>query len=277
MSGMIIDPPRDMTIVFKIFAIVLIIPNTCNAGNMVLYLKLMPGKSKQQTINIDPQEMIQAGVHFGHKTSRIHPKMQPYLIGVRGGVHIIDTEKTKEKLAEVLEFVEGLIAENKTLVLVGTKVQMGNLVEKIAKECGLPYVKERWLGGTFTNFETISKRIAYYKDLEAKKAAGELEKYTKKERANFDKEIKQLEIKFGGIKDLAKLPEAVFVCDMIKDELAVSEAKAKGVKVIAICDTNTDPTLVDYPIPANDDAVTSIKYILEKVREAILKAKKLIK
>lgn len=234
-------------------------------------------QKEQKEINLDAQEMIEAGLHFGHKTSRIFPKMQPYLLGVRGGIHIIDTEKTKEKLAEVLEFVQNLISENKTLVLVGTKIQVRNLVEKIAQECGLPYVKDRWLGGTFTNLETIMKRIAYYKDLEAKRAQGELEKYTKKERANFDKEIKQLEIKFGGIKELSKLPEAIFVCDMIKDELAVKEAKAKGVKVIAICDTNTDPTLVDYPIPANDDAVTSVRYILEKLREAILRGKKLIK
>lgn len=233
-------------------------------------------QKEQKEINLDAQEMIEAGLHFGHKTSRIFPKMQPYLLGVRGGIHIIDTEKTKEKLAEVLGFVQNLISENKTLVLVGTKIQVRNLVEKIAQECGLPYVKDRWLGGTFTNLETIMKRIAYYKDLEAKRAQGELEKYTKKERANFDKEIKQLEIKFGGIKELSKLPEAIFVCDMIKDELAVKEAKAKGVKVIAICDTNTDPTLVDYPIPANDDAVTSVRYILEKLREAILRGKKLI-
>lgn len=234
-------------------------------------------QKEQKEINLDAQEMIEAGLHFGHKTSRIFPKMQPYLLGIRGGIHIIDTEKTKEKLAEALAFVQNLIAENKTLVLVGTKIQVRNLVEKIAQECGLPYVKDRWLGGTFTNFETIMKRIAYYKDLEAKKTQGELEKYTKKERANFDKEIKQLEIKFGGIKELSKLPEAIFVCDMIKDGLAIKEAKAKGIKVIAICDTNTDPTLADYPIPANDDAVTSVKYILEKSREAILRGKKLIK
>ena len=231
-------------------------------------------KTKKVDFKLDTEEMAQAGVHFGHRTSRVHPKMQPYLYGVRNTVHIIDLEKTKEKFEEALKFIQELISENKILLLVGTKIQVKDLVKEIAKDCSLPYVNERWLGGTFTNFEIIKKRIEYFKDLEKKKAAGELEKYTKKERAKIDQELRDLEIKFGGIKNLEKLPDAIFVLDMKKDEAAVKEARMKGVKVIGISDTNVDPTLADYPIPANDDAISSVKYILEKVKEVIKSCRK---
>lgn len=229
-------------------------------------------KTKETDFKLDTEEMARSGLHFGHRTSTIHPKMMPYLYGARNSVHIIDLEKTKEKLAEALKFIQELISENKVLLLVGTKVQVKDMAKDLAKEFGLPYITERWLGGTFTNFEVIKKRVDYYKDLERQKAEGELEKYTKKERANIDQEIKDLETKFGGVKDLEKLPDAVFVLDMKKDFLAVKEAREKGVKVIAISDTNVDPTLVDYPIPANDDTVSSVKYILDKVKEAIKSA-----
>jgi len=231
-------------------------------------------KTKKVDFKLDTEEMAQAGVHFGHRTSRVHPKMQPYLYGVRNTVHIIDLEKTKEKFEEALKFIQELISENKILLLVGTKIQVKDLVKEIAKDCSLPYVNERWLGGTFTNFEIIKKRIEYFKDLEKKKATGELEKYTKKEKAKIDQELRDLEIKFGGIKDLEKLPDAIFVIDMKKDDLAVKEARMKGIKVIGISDTNVDPTLADYPIPANDDAISSVKYILEKVKEVIKSCRK---
>ena len=224
--------------------------------------------------NLDPEEMAKAGLHFGHRTSRAHPKIEPYLFGVRNTVHIINLEKTKERFIEALKFIQNLISEGKLFLLVGTKIQVKNLVKEMATELNLPYVSERWLGGTFTNFETILKRIEYFKDLEKKKSEGELEKYTKKERAKIDLELRDLEIKFGGIKDLTRLPDAIFVLDMKKDALAVKEAKMKNIKVIGVCDTNTDPTLADYPIPANDDAISSVKYILEKVKEVILKAKR---
>jgi len=220
---------------------------------------------------INVEEMAEAGLHFGHKTSKTHPKMAPYIFGVRNTINIIDLEKTKEKLESALKFIQELISENKVLLLVGTKVQAKDLVKDMAIECGLPYVSNRWLGGTFSNFGIIQKRVVYFKDLENKKALGELDKYTKKERLGFDKELKDLEIKFGGIRNMEKLPDAIFVCDMIEDELAIKEAKMKGIKTIAICHTNVDPTLVDYPIPASDDAVSSVKYILEKVKEIILK------
>lgn len=230
-------------------------------------------KMKEIDFKINVEEMAQAGLHFGHRTSKIHPKMRPYIYGVRNTVHIVDLEKTKEKLIEALKFIQQLISEEKVLLLVGTKIQVKDLVKEMAEKCQLPYINERWLGGTFTNFGVIKKRIDYFKDLERKKAEGELEKYTKKERADFDQEIKKLETKFGGIKNLEKLPDAIFVLDMKKDFLAVKEAKAKGITVIGISDTNIDPTLADYPIPANDDAISSVRYILEKVKEVIEKSK----
>jgi len=231
-------------------------------------------KIEKTDLKLDTEEMARAGLHFGHKTSRVHPKMMPYLAGVRNTIHIIDLEKTKEKLAEALRFIQQLISENKILLIVGTKVQVKDLVKSMAQELALPCVTERWLGGTFTNFETIKKRIEYFKDLEIKKKEGELEKYTKKERAKIDQELRDLEIKFGGIKDLERLPDAILVLDMKKDDLAVKEARMKGIKVIAISHSNTDPTLADYPIPANDDAISSVKYILEKVAEVMKKTKK---
>ncbi|PIR71570.1 MAG: 30S ribosomal protein S2, partial [Candidatus Nealsonbacteria bacterium CG10_big_fil_rev_8_21_14_0_10_37_25] len=226
-------------------------------------------KIEKTDLKLDTEEMARAGLHFGHRTSRVHPKMMPYLAGVKNTIHIIDLEKTKEKLAEALKFIQQLISENKILLIVGTKVQVKDLVKSMAQELALPCVTERWLGGTFTNFETIKKRIEYFKDLEIKKKEGELEKYTKKERAKIDQELRDLEIKFGGIKDLERLPDAILVLDMKKDDLAVKEARMKGIKVIAISHSNTDPTLADYPIPANDDAISSVKYILEKVAEVM--------
>lgn len=228
---------------------------------------------KAEKIELDTEQMAQAGLHFGHRTSRIHPKMKPYIFGARSGVHVIDLEKTKGKLQEALDFIKNLVSEDKVLLLVGTKIQIKDLVKKAAEKCSLPYVSERWLGGTFTNFGIILKRINYYKDLENKKAAGELEKYTKKEQANFDQELKNLEIKFGGIKNLTKLPDAIFACDMRKDKLAVKEAKMNGIKVIGISDTNVDPAQADLVIPANDDAMSSVSYILDKVEKTILHAK----
>lgn len=230
-------------------------------------------KPKKIEIKLDSEEMVQVGLHFGHRSSRVHPRMKPYLYGVRNGVHIIDLEKTIEKLKETLKFIQELISEGKVLLLIGTKIQIKDLVKTIAKDCSLPYVSERWLGGTFTNFEIIKKRIEYFKDLERKRKEGELEKYTKKERAKIDQELKNLQIKFGGIKDLARLPDAIFVLDMKENAIAIKEAKMMGVKVIGIADTNVDPTLVDYPIPANDDALSSVRYILEKVKETIIKAR----
>jgi len=222
-----------------------------------------------EKFDINTEEMAKAGLQFGHRTSRVHPQMKPYIFGAKNTIHLIDLEKSAEKLREALDFIKKIISEKKTLLLIGTKIQIKDLVKQTAQECQLPYVNERWLGGTITNFETIKKRITYFKDLENKKKMGELAKYTKKERAKIDKELKDLEVKFEGIKNLEKIPEVIFVLDMKKDELAVKEAKKKGVSVIGIADTNINPKLADYPIPANDDAISSVKYILERVKEVI--------
>ena len=228
-------------------------------------------KTKGKDFNINVEEMAMAGLHFGHRTSNINPKIKQYIFGERNTIHIFDLEKTAEKMKEALKFIRELASENKVLLIVGTKIQVKSMVEELAKACDLPYVNERWLGGTFTNFDTISKRIEYFKSLEKKRKEGELDKYTKKERAKIDKILQVLERKIGGIRNLTKLPDAILILDMKKDLLAVKEARMRGIKIIGIADTNVDPDLADYPIPANDDAISSVKYILSKVKEAISK------
>jgi len=224
-------------------------------------------------LNLNIEEMANAGLNFGHTVSRLHPKMKHYVAGIKNNVHMIDMEKSAKDFENALKYIVSLVKDGKTVLFVGTKVQVREFVKQTAIECSMPYVSERWLGGIITNFETISKRIAHFKDLQNKKATGELEKYTKKERMEFDKEIESLENKFGGIKDMNKLPEAVLIFDVKKDLTCVREARRKNIPIIGVVDTNIDPDLVDYIIPANDDAISSIKYILEKVKEAILGSK----
>lgn len=219
------------------------------------------------------EELVKAGLHFGHKTTKRNPKMDPYLFGIRNGVSIIDVSKTKEKLDQALKFLAESVLNKKTILLVGTKVQLKESVKNFGEECEIPYINERWLGGTITNFEVMKKRIDHLIDLEKKKEEGELEKYTKKERIEIDKEIRSLKVKFEGLKRLFKVPDIIFVLNMTHDDLAVKEARMKNVKVVAIADTDANPELADYPIPANDDALSSVKYILEKVKETIQKAK----
>ncbi len=227
---------------------------------------------KKTTAQTEIEEMIKAGVHFGHKTSKTHPRMLPYIIGVRNTIHIIDVEKTAEKLQEAILKLKGFVLEKKVILLVGAKVQLKGLVEEIARECRLPYVSGRWIGGLLTNFETVSKRIEHLKTLETKKASGEFLKYTKKEQLGIEVEIKRLQAKFGGLKSLIRLPDVLFVVDLDENELVIREAKRKGLAVFAISGTDTDPTSVDYPIPANNDAISSVRYILERVKDVILEA-----
>jgi small subunit ribosomal protein S2 len=222
---------------------------------------------------ISVEEMTQAGVNFGHKVSKLHPKMRPFVSGIKNNVNTIDLEKTQKELEKALAYISRMTSEGKAIVFVGTKVQLKGLIQKTAEDCGVSYVVERWLGGTFTNFETIQKRVNYFKDLEKKRESGELVKYTKKERADFDKEIAILKAKFEGIRNMNKLPEAVFIFGLDKDIACAREAKRKGIKIVALCDTNIDPTGIDYPIPANDDAISAVNYILEKVKETVLNSK----
>ena len=226
-------------------------------------------KPTEQKLDPIIEEMMAAGLHFGHKTSKTHPKMKPYIGGVRNTVHIIDLEKTKEKLTEALEALAKLKTEGKNILIVGTKIQIKGMVKETAEALSLPYVCERWIGGTLTNFEGISKRIQRLLEIEKMKESGDIAKYTKKEQAKLEEERKGLEVKFGGMKNLAKLPDALFLCDMDENELAIQEAAKRKIVTFAVCDTNRDPSLLDFPIPANDDAVSSIAYILLKLKEKL--------
>jgi len=224
-------------------------------------------------IKISIEEMQDAGVNLGHKVSKLHPKMKPFISGIKNNTHVFDLDKTSLELHKALNYISKLIADGKQIIFVGTKIQLRGIVKSAADECGIPYVTERWLGGTFTNFETISKRIEYFKNLERKKITGELERYTKKEQLNFDKELAILKTKFEGVKNMTKLPDAVFIFDMVKDDTCAKEAKIKKIKIIGIADSNVNPEIADYPIPANDDAISSVRYIAEKLTEAILNSK----
>jgi len=228
----------------------------------------------KEPFNLNKEEMAQAGLQSGHSVSKLHPNMKPYVSGIKNTIHIIDLEKTIEEFSKALSYIAIIISEGKNLLIVGTKVPLKNLVKENAEDMGLPYVNTRWLGGTFTNFETILKRVNRFIQLEKEKAEGSLLKYTKRERIKIDQEIENLRIKFEGIRNMSKLPEAVLILDMKKDLTAAKEARKKGIKIIALCDTNIDPDLADYPIPANDDAISAVKYILEKIKEVVLKSKK---
>ncbi|MCX6719508.1 MAG: 30S ribosomal protein S2 [Candidatus Staskawiczbacteria bacterium] len=223
--------------------------------------------------NISVEEMALVGVNLGHKVSKLHPKMKQYISGIKNNVHIFDLEKTSKELEKALAFISRTVAEGKSIVFVGTKIQLKGIVQLGAEECGVPYVTERWLGGTFTNFETIQKRVTYFKDLEKKRQTGELEKYTKKERLDFDKEIAKLKTKFEGIRNMQKLPDAVVIFGIDRDITCAREAKRKGIKIVGIVDTNVNPDIVDYPIPANDDAISAVGYIIERVKETIINSR----
>jgi len=211
------------------------------------------------------EEMLKAGVHFGHRSSKWNAKMKEYIHTTRNKVHIIDLEKTEKKLKNALEFINEIKEKKGIIVFVGTKVAAKDITKQIAEEVGMPYVIERWIGGTLTNFKVISKRLEHIRDLESKEKEGELKKYTKKEQHEFNVEIQKLNRYFGGIKEITKLPDALFVIDASKEKLAIKEAKMKNIPVVGLCDTNSDPTTVDYPIPVNDDAISSLKLILGAV------------
>lgn len=220
------------------------------------------------------EEMLKAGLHFGHRTSKWHPKMAPFIFGSRKGVHIIDLTKTEAMLREALEFIKKLSRENKIILFVGTKVQVQKPLQKLAEENKMPYVSEKWLGGCLTNFSVIKKTIKKYNDLREQKETGRLDKYPKKERLSFYRFIQKMDARVGGLANLMRLPDALFVWDIKQEETAVTEAKKKNIPVVAVCDTNTDPSPVNYIIPANDDATKGIKMILSLVDEALKEGKK---
>jgi small subunit ribosomal protein S2 len=204
-------------------------------------------------------ELLQAGTHFGHQTSKWHPKMKKYIYGSRNGVHILNLEETQKALDKALIYSKSVCARGGVILFVGTKKQAARAVEQAAKLCGMPYVNKRWLGGTLTNFSAIATMLRKFKDLKRKHEKGELGKYTKFEQMKFGEEIEKLEEKVGGIQDMARIPDAVFILDIRKDNTALDEASKRGIPVIAVCDSNVNPTDIDYPIPANDDGVKSIE------------------
>jgi small subunit ribosomal protein S2 len=230
-----------------------------------------------EALELSLPEMLKAGVHFGHKSARWNPKMKEYTFGVRNNIHIINLEKTLPMFEKALEFLQGVVENGGKIMLIGTKPQARQLIAAAAKETDMPYVTNRWLGGTFSNFHEIKKRIKYLNEQESLETSGDLKKYTKYEQSQIKKEISRMNDKMGGIKKMEKMPQAVFLIDIKENALAVKESRGAGIPTIAIVDTNTDPTLVDFPIPANDDAVSSLKYILGVVVKKIVEAKKNIK
>ena len=226
--------------------------------------------TKNVSNGVDIKKLLEAGAHFGHKTSRWHPKMAQYIHSKRDGTHIIDLTKTVDQLEQALSFLEKVASEGKQILFVGTKRQAHDIVKEAALATNMPYVVERWLGGMLTNRNTIGGRIKHLKDLEAKLESGQLAaKYNKLEVQRFQEEIEAMNHIYGGIKDMAAKVGAVYVVDISHEANSVREARRLGVPVVAIVDTNADPSLVDYPIPANDDAIKTIKLVTDHVQAAI--------
>lgn len=222
------------------------------------------------SVKTDVKAMLAAGVHFGHRTSRRHPKMSPYIHSKKGDAHIIDLIKTEEELQKALDKVEEVVAKGQTVLFVGTKRQAKNVIKEAAESVNMPYVTERWLGGMLTNQKTISNRIKHLLDLEKKMESGELnDRYNKLEVQRFQEEIDRLNHIFKGMKNHPLRPGIIFVADAIIDNNAVREANKLKIPVTGICDTNADPTKIDYPIPGNDDALKSIKLITDYLVQAI--------
>lgn len=221
-------------------------------------------------VTVDIKALLEAGVHFGHKTSRWHPKMAPYIHSKRQDSHIIDLTKTVEGLDVALPFLTKVVSGGKQVLFVGTKKHTKDIVRSTAESLGQPYVTERWLGGILTNISTVGQQIKKLKDLEKRMASGDLEKrYNKLEVQRFQEEIDDLNLKYGGIKDLNGKPGALFIIDVIGDVNAIKEARTLGIPVVAVVDTNADPTLVDYVIPGNDDAIKGVQLLLDYVAAAV--------
>lgn len=215
-------------------------------------------------VTVDIKALLEAGVHFGHKTSRWHPKMAPYIHSKRQESHIIDLTKTVEALDVALPFLTKVAASGKQVLFVGTKKQIKDAVRTAAESINQPFVTERWVGGMLTNVNTVTQQIKKLKDLEKRMAGGDLEKrYNKLEVQRFQEEIDELNVKYGGIKNLNGVPGAIVVTDIITDANAVKEAKTLGVPVVAIVDTNANPSLIDYVVPGNDDAIKGVQLLLD--------------
>ncbi|MBM2831123.1 MAG: ribosomal protein [Dehalococcoidia bacterium] len=219
------------------------------------------------------KQLLEAGAHFGHQTTRWHPKMKRYIFTQRNGIHIIDLEQTAALMEKACAFMRELVASGQDLLFVGTKKQAQEAVAEEAKRCGMPYVNLRWLGGMLTNFQVIQTRIDHLVFLEEQQTRGEFQRLPKKENLKLMKEIGRLNKQMGSFKEMTKLPGALFIIDPTRERTALMEAKRKAIPVVAIVDTNCNPDEIDYPIPANDDAIRALKLVCNRVAEAVLEGK----
>jgi small subunit ribosomal protein S2 len=226
--------------------------------------------------DITIKELLEAGAHFGHQTSRWDPRMKKYIFTKRNGIHIIDLERTSGMLSKAKDFVRQLVADGGTLLFVGTKKQAQEAIEAEAKRCGMPYINQRWIGGILTNFTTIQDRIDYLVRLEDQQARGEFTRLPKKEAMKLEEEIVRLNRQLGGIKEMTRLPAALFLIDTVKEKIALAEAKRMAVPVVAVADTNSNPNEIDYPIPANDDAIRAVKLVCSKIADAVNEGKAIL-
>ena len=224
-------------------------------------------------VDVTIKDLLEAGVHFGHQTRRWDPKMKPYIFKELNGIYIIDLRKTKEHLDKAYSVLSGIVAEGKTVLFVGTKRQAKDSVREDAERCGMYYVNERWLGGTLTNFKTIRKSLERLDDLEAMETDGRAEQLSKKELLSVDKDKKKLLKVLSGIRDMTKIPSCIIVFDTTKETIAIREARKLGITLIGLADTNSDPNELDYAIPANDDAIRSIKLFTKAFSDAVIEGK----
>ena len=223
-------------------------------------------------VSVTMKELLEAGVHFGHQVRRWNPKMKEFIFGERNGIYIIDLQKTQRMFREAIAFVTNLIAEDKgkTVLFVGTKRQAQDAIREESEKCGQYYVNQRWLGGLLTNFQTVQKSIKRLKDLEAMQTDGRYEKLTKKERIKLDRERDSLNKNLSGIKSMTRLPDAIFIIDVKKEEIAVAEANRLGIPIVAVVDTNCSPEGIDYVIPGNDDALRAVRLFASRISDAIV-------
>jgi len=225
--------------------------------------------------SISVKQLLEAGAHFGHLTGHWHPSMKSYIFTQRNGIHIIDLEQTVTMLDRACTYVRELVSNGQSVLFVGTKKQAQEIIEEEAKRCGMYYVNQRWLGGMLTNFTTIQARIDYLVRLEDRRDKGELDHFSKKEKMKVEKEIARLNKLLGGFKEMTTIPGALFIVDPTKEKIALAEAKKVGIPIVAVVDTNCDPTGIDYLIPANDDAIKAIKLICSKMADAVFEGKML--
>jgi small subunit ribosomal protein S2 len=224
------------------------------------------------------KELLEAGVHFGHQVRRWNPKMKEYIFGERNGIYIIDLQKTQRMFRDAIQFVTNLVAEDrgKTVLFVGTKRQAQDAIREESQRAGMYYINQRWLGGLLTNFQTVQKSIKRLKDLEAMHEDGRYEKMTKKERIKLDRERESLEKNLSGIKNMTRIPDAIFIIDVRKEEIAVAEANRLGIPVVAVVDTNCSPEGIDYVIPGNDDALRAVRLFASRIADAVLEGQQMI-